>query len=237
MKIAAVIFDFDNTLEDFAPAEAVADVRLAAILAEEYGFSPRDFLTTLNTIKKKRIHKENRAEEYSRILWVTEVLALMGRVGDYDVIDRCVDVYWKTVEHEVKLYPKTKEVLKHLKRKYPLGMITDSDGNVRIKSSRLKKIGITPFFKAIVTGDETGFEKPHLENFVLLCKKLKVKPEHCVMVGDSASRDLAPAKKLKMKTVWTKQSLPRDSKYPWVDYEISDIGELPGVIEKIEKGK
>jgi HAD superfamily hydrolase (TIGR01549 family) len=237
MKIAAIIFDFDNTLEDFAPAEAVADVKLANLIAEEYGFSPRDFLTTFNTIKKKRIHKDNRAEEYSRILWVTEVLALMGREGDYDFIDTCVDTYWKTIEREAKLYPRTKDVLKTLKRKFPLGMITDSDGNVKIKQSRLKKIGIIPFFKAIVTGDDTSFEKPHLENFTLLCKKLKVRPEHCVMVGDSASRDLAPAKKLKMKTIWTKQSLPRDSKYPWVDYEISDIGEVPGIIEKIEKSK
>ncbi|MFH1916985.1 MAG: HAD family hydrolase [Nanoarchaeota archaeon] len=235
MKYKAVIFDFDNTLEDFLSAESLADVHLAGLVAKEYGLEPRDFLRTFNELKMKRVHANSRVEEYSRILWVSETLALMGMEGDYDFIDRCVDAYWKVIEKEARLYPNAKKVLSALKKKYKLGMITDSDGNVQVKTSRLKKIGVMPFFDAIVTSDETGFTKPYLENFSLLCKKLKVDPKNCVMVGDSASRDLAPAKKLGMVTIWTKQSLRRDSTYLWVDYEIADIGEVPGIVEGLEK--
>ncbi|MBU1975604.1 MAG: HAD family hydrolase [Nanoarchaeota archaeon] len=235
MMKKAVLFDYDDTLENFAPAEAVADVFIAEQIQKHYDIAPRDFLKEYNNVKVNRIHKGSQSEEYSRILWITEVLSELGKRPEYGVVDSIVEGYWRVIAKEAKLFPNTITVLNKLGKKYKLAMISDSDGHKRIKDERLKKIGITKYFDLIVTSDDTGYDKPDKRVFLYTCDKLGVHPKECIMVGDSPKRDLMTPKRLGMTTVWTTECLRRDAPQKWVDYEISEIGELWGIIELITK--
>jgi HAD superfamily hydrolase (TIGR01549 family) len=232
--IKAVIFDFDNTLEDFMTAEAEADARLAKKIEQKFKVPAKDFLARLNILKPRRIHKDNRSEEFSRILWTSEILAWLHVEPDYDIINAAVDEYWEVIMKKAKLFPKTKMILTELQKKYKTGMVSDCDGNPIVKQERLKRIGILPFMDAIVVSDETGYNKPHPDNFKLACKKLGVTAKECVMVGDSPIRDLSSSKKLGMTTVWNKQLITTSISYPFVDYEIKDIGEILELVTKID---
>ena len=56
-------------------------------------------------------------------------------------------------------------------------------------------------FDAYVTSLDTGFRKPHPAMFLHALDLLGVRPEQAVMVGDSAVKDMAPAKALGLRTV------------------------------------
>jgi putative hydrolase of the HAD superfamily len=78
----------------------------------------------------------------------------------------------------------------------------------------------------VVTFDETKSKKPSLKPFLYILKKLKLKPEECVMIGDSLKRDIAPAKEIGFKTVFAKYGEDKEKTKVKPDYVINDIKEM-----------
>jgi HAD superfamily hydrolase (TIGR01509 family) len=234
MRKTAVLFDFDNTLLDFASIEPVADSFLTKAVKKRFGVSPDDFLKHYKWMKPRRIHAGSRSEEFSRILWISETLAWLHVQPDYDLINEVANQYWSICTNKAKLFPKTKEVLAGLHTSRKLGLISDSDGNALIKKERLEKAKILSYFDTVITTDITGFNKPYIGNFKLACSRLNVKAKECVMVGDSPWRDLSAPKKLGMTTIWNTQRVDNPQPTPFADFTIKDIGELPGLLAKID---
>lgn len=61
-------------------------------------------------------------------------------------------------------------------------------------------LGLEKHFE-IFTPQETKFTKPDPKAFLAVLKKLKVKPEETLMIGDEIERDLIPAKKLGLEAI------------------------------------
>jgi len=61
-------------------------------------------------------------------------------------------------------------------------------------------------FKVIITKEDTAHYKPNPEPFLRALALLGAKPQECVSIGDSESKDIVPPKRLGMKTimVWGK---------------------------------
>jgi FMN phosphatase YigB (HAD superfamily) len=59
-----------------------------------------------------------------------------------------------------------------------------------------------------------------------------IKGKECLMVGDHPEVDLINAKKRGLLTVWTKEHIPIGVHFKYVDYEITDIGEILEIIKK-----
>ena len=59
-------------------------------------------------------------------------------------------------------------------------------------------------------------------------------PENAVMIGDRLDNDIAPAKRLGMKTVRVKQGYAKywtvKSQDEQADFEVDDLSEIPGLI-------
>ena len=88
-------------------------------------------------------------------------------------------------------------------------------------------------FDAVVTFEETGERKPSPGPFKAIMKKLDVKPEECLMVGDWVERDIVGAANLKMKTAFAKYGDTFDTKEHSADYQLNDISELISIIKEI----
>ncbi|MFH1473405.1 MAG: HAD family hydrolase, partial [Candidatus Aenigmatarchaeota archaeon] len=76
---------------------------------------------------------------------------------------------------------------------------------------RLAAMNIQDMFDYVITFDDTKVKKPGKEPFLYALKKLKLRPEECLMVGDSLKRDISTAKKLGFKTAFAKYG--SDEKY------------------------
>ncbi len=100
-------------------------------------------------------------------------------------------------------YPDVKQVLKKLKNKYKLGLIS----NTSMFSVKTFPLEMKKLFDVIGFSYKLGMMKPEPGMFLYVLEKLKARPEECVMVGDSVNDDMLPARKLGMKTVLIKRNI------------------------------
>jgi len=113
-------------------------------------------------------------------------------------------------EVALKKLPNLDEVLTELKKKgYKLGIITNTvtsrEEHVRLA---LRKIDVEKYFDAILTSVDVGHEKPDERIFMTALRKLRVKPNEAIMVGNRISADIVGGNRMGMKTIlfkWNKR--------------------------------
>ncbi|MBF0313876.1 MAG: HAD family hydrolase [Oligoflexia bacterium] len=90
-------------------------------------------------------------------------------------------------------------LLAHLSKHYALGIVSNFCGNLEII---LRDAALLPYFQVVIDTYYLGKNKPHLAPFLAAIDKLKVSGSECIFVGDNFDRDILPAQKLSMKTLW-----------------------------------
>lgn len=104
-----------------------------------------------------------------------------------------------------KPYADAESVLKQLTiRGYRLGVIANQSLGTK---NRLSDWGLLKYFDIVLASAEEGISKPDLRIFNRALTAAECLPINAVMVGDRLDNDIAPAKKVGMKTVWIKQGL------------------------------
>jgi putative hydrolase of the HAD superfamily len=232
--IKLICFDLDNTLYDYGTAEAETEVHMAVMISEKNKrYDTRAIMKKFSEIKKSHMHHDLDPEMFSRKLWFSELLEDIGFKGDISLMSKRLEYkYWSFLVQKIILFPNTIKTLDLLKQKYKLACITDSDGERDIKINRIKNIGLDTYFDYTITTDDTGKNKPSIENWEYLLKLSGLKAEECMMVGDHPDVDLVNAKKLGFVTVWTKEHIHIDIHLRYVMHEINDIKELLDVLKK-----
>lgn len=127
-----------------------------------------------------------------------------------------------------KPYTDAESVLKQLTiRGYRLGIIANQSLGTK---DRLSSWGLLRYFNLVLASAEEGVSKPDLEIFHRALTAANCLPDNAVMIGDRLDNDIAPAKKIGMKTVWIKQGLgglaSAIHKNEQADYEIEKLSEL-----------
>jgi putative hydrolase of the HAD superfamily len=160
--------------------------------------------------------------EYQKIFQVF-MKNVLGKI-DYGIMASGIVAYRRVKEGLLYPYPNVVPTLSKLRKKYKLAILSDAP---RIQAwIRLAAMQIQDKFDLVVTFDETKSKKPSLKPFLYILKKLKLKPEECVMIGDSLKRDIAPAKEIGFKTVFAKYGGNYESAKVKPDYVINDIKEI-----------
>lgn len=96
-------------------------------------------------------------------------------------------------------YPEVPRVLLSLRDKKK-SIFVASDG-IEIKQwDKLLRMKIALFFDGVFVSDELKVSKKDPAFYRKIVKKIKARPEECLMVGDREDRDILPAKKVGMKT-------------------------------------
>ena len=121
-----------------------------------------------------------------------------------------------------KLNPGVKDTLRTLKNGYMLGIVT-SRMNPRILDHFL----IRELFDSIVCFSDVKNPKPHPEPVNLALKRLKVRPEEAVYVGDAAS-DLEAGKAAGVKVIIYRNSEVKG------DWNIAKFRDILGIVERAD---
>ena len=193
--IKAIAFDLDNTLIDFikikkTSCEAAADAMIRAGLEV-------DRKKLLSEIYKVY---ETKGYEYQKVF--QDVLKKMtGRV-DKSILAHGVVAYKRVKEEMLFPYKDVKPTLAKLHKRYRLAIL--SDAPVLQPWIRLAAMDITQYFNVIIGYEDTKKKKPDKRPFLYLLKKLKLKPNQVMFVGDSPRRDIYGAKRVGMATVLAK---------------------------------
>ncbi len=215
--VKAILFDLDNTLVDFMrmkkiSCEAAIDAMIDAGLEVDKN-------KAINVLFK--LYDEYGLEDPK--IFQKFLKKVIGKV-DHRILACGIVAYRRIRVGFLEPYPHTHYVLLNLKSKgIKLGIVTDAP---RLKAwLRLASMKITDFFDCVVTFEDTKELKPSELPFRTALKKLKVKPEECLMVGDMPHRDIVGAKKLGINTCFASYGNPKIRK-SGADIVINDIKEL-----------
>ena len=128
------------------------------------------------------------------------------------------------------MMPHAIEIIKYLKTKYKIAIMSDSDGSKQIKLERIRTLGVENLFDAIVTSDDINQNKPNKKFYDKIFKKFDVAPEDCMMFGDKPEVDLQLAKKLGMETVWVIHGNwaadLKNNTFDYIDHKVENLRQL-----------
>lgn len=129
------------------------------------------------------------------------------------------------------LYPDTLKTLKALSAKYNIGIIANQPEGLE---RRLKKYGLKPYIKLVVSSFDEGVAKPDERIFQIALQRAECSADRAVMVGDRVDNDILPAKSLGMHTIWIKQGFSKfwqilDEREK-ADYVIENLSDLQDIL-------
>ncbi|MGN0993509.1 MAG: HAD family hydrolase [Butyricicoccus sp.] len=102
---------------------------------------------------------------------------------------------WEITYFHRELRPGVKEMLDGLKaRGYHIGVISNNASLYNVFNV-LEAYGIRDYMEDVTVSSVTGYRKPHPEIFRISMRQMRCKPENCVYMGDTVSRDIIGAKR------------------------------------------
>lgn len=171
-RVKAIFFDIDGTLSD-------SDDQM--VMKLERCLKPLLFMFSTD-----RQHKIAR--------WLVMAVESPGNFL-YNLTDRLdLDSIWirmlnrrsQQKVHRLKKFwivPGAQDMLKKLARKIPLGVVSARDEASSL--AFIRQFNLTPHFRVVVTSQTCRHTKPFPDPLLHAAGKLNVKPEHCLMVGDT----------------------------------------------------
>lgn len=114
--------------------------------------------------------------------------------------------------------------LSKLHERYPMVLVSNFYGNVQ---AVLKDFGIINLFDDIIESAVVGIRKPDPAIFALGVRQMQLPPSNVVVIGDSYTKDIIPAKANGCKTIWLKgKGWEDDEDNATADIIIEDFKEL-----------
>lgn len=124
----------------------------------------------------------------------------------------------------------SRKVLEQLSLQYKLVLVSNFYGNIH---AILKDFGLLRFFKDVIESSVVGVRKPDPAIFLLGVEALGCEAKEIVVIGDSFSKDMVPARKAGCKVVWLKgEGWAEETDESLPDAIISDLEELPALLLK-----
>ncbi len=146
-----------------------------------------------------------------------------------DMINRFDDCF---LDDPPTLKEGVEETLNVLTGRYRLGIISDTGVTPGILIRRyLDQRGLLHHFASTVFSDETGYCKPHPNQFRRALRELDAEPGEAIHVGDLIRTDIAGAQAFGMKAVWvqTEGKTAPDQTQP--DYTVTRLNQLLAIPE------
>lgn len=225
MKIKHIFFDIDDTL--FPTTEFAERARKNAVNAMvELGLDQRPaklYKLLKKIIKEKGSNYPNHFGELCRKLKIKEKSRYVAAA---------VRAY-HTTKNAIFPYPSAPRILLNLRDKRKIYIA--SDGNAIKQWDKLIRLGIPLLFNDVFISEELK-EKKSVKFFKKILKKIKAKPEECLMIGDKPDSDVLYPKKLGIKTIRLKLGKFSDLKSK-ADLEATHFYEIPRAIKQLEQQK
>ena len=174
-RYLAIIFDLDGTLIDSLPYHVKA---FREILRENEIKISNKKLKLLIGVPSEIIFKKFKKKYH-----------LMKKVEDLRQERR--KYYFKLAGKRNIVFPCVKKILKKLRKKHKLAIAT---GSSKVVFHYSFKKDFQELFNVVVTISDVKNGKPNPEQLLLAAKKMKIRPEKCLMIGDSIYDGIAASR-------------------------------------------
>lgn len=222
MQIKAVVFDLEGTLFSSSKLGKRHMTQVLNIVSRRLDIAKKESLKQLVSKRKELSAKLGYAPP------LTTVVEAFGisRQDFFETISR-VDP-----RPYIKVDTKLTRMLKRLRRiGLKLALLTNVSSPYTLRV--LEALGIeTSMFDYLITGSDMKEIKPDLSPFLSVMKSLNLPSKQILMVGDRVAVDLAPAKKLGMRTALvTEERVGLRNQNTTIDIILQSANELAAVLE------
>lgn len=228
--IKGIIFDYGGTIDNCGDHWAV-------VIREAFSTLPLPELP-LDTFCKIYIYAER---ELARVRYILpehdfrdtmlikarlelEELRRLGEpLTDADISEYAAVIADYTDRHARECIEKARPTLEYLFERYPMVLVSNFYGNIE---AVLREYRLYGYFQSVVESTIVGIRKPDPAIFALGIESLALSPEEVLVVGDSVSKDILPARSLGCATVYV-------AGRPWFGETPADA---PGItVDSLEK--
>ena len=218
-NIKAVLFDYGNTLIEYGPRQigkqyAVLEIKLKEMFGRCDGKQLKKIRDRQALAPLKNGFRENDMKSITEEL-IRELYNVVPKESQVNVL---IETRFQSFVEDSKVSSGVLSLLKKLSQRYRLGLISNYPYS-RTTQHSLKKTGLNGFFEAVVISGDVGFIKPHEKPFRIILKKLGLRPQDCVFVGDNWLADVQGAKSIGMCAILTTEYEP----YENIDLKVGDF--------------
>lgn len=204
-RLKLIFFDLDDTLFEYH-GDAIRYAEKAALSEINQSISLTKILKIYDIVKRKEddeyANKKIPMKEFYDI--ASRFSRLLNELGIYDksksLSERMARRYWKICEDVIRPFPDTEFVLRKLKNKYELGILTN--GLVMQQKRRLSSLGLTYIFDYFFTSESIGTDKSSQKYFDSVFKIIEHRNYECALVGNDPINDIETANSIGMTTIW-----------------------------------
>jgi len=187
--LRGLLLDLDDTLYDYAPAEAHARGVVLEAVAATLGL-PRGEVERLWDGAKKKVKGRlgARGSAHSRLLYLTEIVHAASRVDALGHVRAWERTFWGEFLQQATLRPGARALLEGFRaRGGKVAIVTDL--TLEVQLWKLEAFGLFGLIDALAVSEEVAHEKPAADLFLLAIERLGVSREACVVVGDNPEKD------------------------------------------------
>ncbi len=166
---------------------------------------------------------------YRRRAW-TNALADFG-VTDPDLVEKLVERLPGERAKRYTAYPGVKPVLRRLKSRYPLVVVTN--GALKTQRRKLEYSGLAPYFSGVIISEPLATQKPDPTIYQAALRAAGEPAWACIMVGNSLRSDVGGAQGVGIRAIWLNRDDPVEDPFPRPDAIIASLSELPAAIERL----
>ena len=208
--IRGVLFDWDGTLLNSYQADSSAYLAMFREMGIPWNL-------------------EDLAQHYSPNWYQVYRAAKLPRAR-WDDADRAWRKQYAT--HRPKLMPGARLVLKQLRSRHQLGVVTSGDRDRVVRQLRLFQL--TDLFATHVCSGDTRYRKPHPAPLRLALRKMCLDPADCVYVGD-APEDLEMARRAGVRAIGVLGPFPTEARLRAAkpDLLLESITDLPAALHNL----
>ncbi len=195
--VKAVIFDFDGTLVDFINTdveclELILKQTEAAVKTDAFIDRAVDHIMAFHEL----------VESGNAVPLSMHHYRLCNTFRDFKIPwdEHYVESYRQLLLERTTPYPKAENLLRKLKGKVKLGILTNAYDPV-MQRERIRAAGLTDYFDQIQVSGEEEHSKPNPEAFYKISNSLGVRAEECMFIGDSQRYDIEGANAAGMQAI------------------------------------
>jgi putative hydrolase of the HAD superfamily len=225
-----ILFDLDHTLWDFEKncSETLQELYVSHDLNRFELFGVDDFIYQYKIINNRMWKEYNSGritkDEIRSNRFGLTFLQLGLTISDLP--EKINEDFLRICPAKSHLLPHAHQVLRYLKSKYTLHILTN--GFLETQNIKINSSGIENYFDEIVNSESCGYLKPDKKIFDYTLNKIKAACHDCLMIGDDLEADVIGAKNAGIDHIYFN---PKKEKHnETVTHEISCLSELMTIL-------